>query len=55
MRAGVLKDQGVARILGEKLNPSGIEQQAHGGLAEAISLVLTAGLTIKDGDRKSVV
>jgi isoquinoline 1-oxidoreductase beta subunit len=35
--------------VGKPINVSGIEQQAHGGLAEAISLVLTAGLTIKDG------
>ena len=34
---------------GKPISPSGIEQQAHGGLAEAISLVLNAGLTIKDG------
>ena len=35
--------------VGKPINPSGISQQAHGGLAEAISLVLNAGLTIKDG------
>ncbi|MBC7940488.1 MAG: xanthine dehydrogenase family protein molybdopterin-binding subunit [Chitinophagaceae bacterium] len=35
--------------VGKPISPSGIEQQAHGGLAEAISLVLNAGLTIKDG------
>ena len=35
--------------VGKPINPSGIEQQCHGGLAEAISLVLNAGLTIKDG------
>ncbi len=35
--------------VGKPINPSGIEQQAHGGLAEAISLVLNAGLTIRDG------
>lgn len=35
--------------VGKPINPSGIEQQAHGGLAEAISLVLNAGATIKDG------
>lgn len=39
----------IAVDVGKPINPSGIEQQAHGGLAEAISLVLTAGLTIKDG------
>ena len=27
----------------------GIEQQVHGGVAEAISLVLNAGLTISQG------
>lgn len=35
--------------VGKPINPSGIEQQAHGGLAEAISLVLNAGLTIEGG------
>jgi isoquinoline 1-oxidoreductase beta subunit len=35
--------------VGKPINPSGIEQQALGGLAEAISLVLNAGLTIRDG------
>lgn len=35
--------------VGKPINPSGIEQQALGGLAEAISLVLNAGLTIQDG------
>ena len=39
----------IAIDLGKPINPSGIEQQCHGGLAEAISLVLNAGLTIKDG------
>lgn len=39
----------VAIDVGNPINPSGIEQQVHGGLAEAISLVLNAGLTIKDG------
>ena len=39
----------IAIDVGKPINPSGIEQQAHGGLAEAISLVLNAGLTIKDG------
>jgi len=31
----------IAIDLGKPINPSGIEQQCHGGLAEAISLVLT--------------
>jgi len=35
--------------VGMPISPSGIEQQCHGGIAEAISLVLQAGLTIKDG------
>jgi isoquinoline 1-oxidoreductase beta subunit len=35
--------------VGKPINPSGIEQQVHGGLAEAISLVLNAGLTIAQG------
>lgn len=35
--------------VGRPINPSGIEQQCHGGIAEAISLVLKTGLTIKDG------
>jgi isoquinoline 1-oxidoreductase subunit beta len=39
----------IAIDVGKPINPSGIEQQAQGGLAEAISLVLNAGLTIKDG------
>jgi len=39
----------IAIDVGKPINPSGIEQQCHGGLAEAISLVLHAGLTIKDG------
>ena len=39
----------IAIDVGKPINPSGIEQQCHGGLAEAISLVLNAGLTIKDG------
>jgi isoquinoline 1-oxidoreductase beta subunit len=39
----------IAIDVGKPLNPSGIAQQAQGGLAEAISLVLNAGLTIKDG------
>lgn len=39
----------IAIDVGKPINPSGIAQQAHGGLAEAISLILNAGLTIKDG------
>lgn len=39
----------IAIDVGKPVNPSGIEQQVHGGLAEAISLVLNAGLTMKDG------
>jgi isoquinoline 1-oxidoreductase beta subunit len=35
--------------VGKPINPSGIEQQCHGGLAEAIALVLNAGLNVKDG------
>ena len=35
--------------VGRPINPSGIEQQCHGGIAEAISLVLKTGLTIRDG------
>jgi isoquinoline 1-oxidoreductase beta subunit len=34
---------------GKPINPSGIEQQCNGGIAEAISLVLKTGVTIKDG------
>lgn len=34
---------------GKPINPSGIEQQCHGGIAEAISLVLKTGINIKDG------
>jgi isoquinoline 1-oxidoreductase beta subunit len=35
--------------VGKPVNPSGIEQQSLGGIAEAISLVLKTGLTIRDG------
>jgi isoquinoline 1-oxidoreductase beta subunit len=35
--------------VGRPINPSGIEQQCHGGIAEAISLVLKTGLNIRDG------
>jgi isoquinoline 1-oxidoreductase beta subunit len=35
--------------VGKPVNPSGIEQQCLGGIADAISLVLKAGLTIRDG------
>ena len=34
---------------GKPINPSGIEQQCNGGIAEAISLVLKTGINIKDG------
>ena len=39
----------IAIDVGKPINPSGIVQQAHGGLAEAVSLILNAGLTIRDG------
>ncbi len=39
----------IAIDVGKPINPSGIEQQCHGCLAESISLVLKAGLTIADG------
>lgn len=39
----------IAIDVGKPINPSGIEAQVIGGLAEAIALVLNAGLTIKDG------
>jgi isoquinoline 1-oxidoreductase beta subunit len=35
--------------VGKPINPSGIEQQCLGGIADAISLVLKTGLTIRDG------
>jgi isoquinoline 1-oxidoreductase beta subunit len=35
--------------VGRAINPSGVEQQCHGGIAEAISLVLKTGLNIQDG------
>lgn len=35
--------------VGKPISPSGIEQQCLGGIAEAVSLVLNAGLTIKGG------
>jgi isoquinoline 1-oxidoreductase beta subunit len=35
--------------VGRAINPSGIEQQCHGGIAEAISLVLKTGLNIQGG------
>ena len=34
---------------GKPINPSGIEQQCHGGIAEAVSLVLKTGVNIQDG------
>ncbi len=39
----------IAIDVGKPLNPLGIEAQMQGGLTDAISLVLNAGLTIKDG------
>lgn len=39
----------VAIDVGKPLNPSGIRAQVEGGLADAITLVLNAGLTIQDG------
>lgn len=39
----------IAIDVGKPINPSGIEAQVTGGLAEAIALVLNAGLTIKAG------
>lgn len=35
--------------VGKPINPSGIEAQMLGGLADAIALVLSAGLTLQDG------
>jgi len=40
----------IAIDVGKPINPSGIEQQCHGGLAEAIALVLNAGLHIQNGE-----
>jgi isoquinoline 1-oxidoreductase beta subunit len=39
----------IAIDVGKPINPSGIEAQLQGGLAESIALVLNAGLTIKAG------
>ncbi len=39
----------VAIDVGKPVNPSGIEQQCLGGIAEAITLVLKTGLTIQAG------
>jgi isoquinoline 1-oxidoreductase beta subunit len=39
----------IAIDVGKPLNPSGIKAQMEGGLAEAIALVLTAGLHIREG------
>lgn len=39
----------IAIDVGKPINPSGIQAQCEGGLADAISLVLKAGLTIRDG------
>jgi isoquinoline 1-oxidoreductase beta subunit len=35
--------------VGRCINPSGVEQQCHGGIAEAISLVLKTGLNFENG------
>jgi isoquinoline 1-oxidoreductase beta subunit len=35
--------------VGRVISPSGVEQQCHGGIAEAISLVLKTGLNIVNG------
>ena len=52
--ARVLSDVKVTRAtividVGKPINPSGIEQQVMGALAESISLVLTAGLHVQNG------
>ena len=39
----------IAVDVGNPINPRGIEAQVEGGLAEAISLVLSSGLHIQDG------
>ena len=39
----------IAIDVGKPINPLGIQAQCEGGLADAISLVLKAGLTIRDG------
>ena len=39
----------IAIDVGKPINPSGIEQQVMGGLAESISLVLTAGVHLQNG------
>lgn len=39
----------IAIDVGRPINPSGIEAQMQGGLSDAISCVLNAGLTFKDG------
>ena len=39
----------IAVDVGDPINPRGIEAQVEGGLAEAISLVLSSGLHIRDG------
>jgi isoquinoline 1-oxidoreductase beta subunit len=39
----------IAIDVGKPINPSGIRAQCEGGLADAISLVLKAGLTLRDG------
>ena len=35
--------------VGRVINPSGVEQQCHGGIAEAIALVLKTGLNFQNG------
>jgi isoquinoline 1-oxidoreductase beta subunit len=39
----------IAIDVGKPINPSGIDAQIQGALAESIALVLNAGLTIQDG------
>lgn len=39
----------IAIDVGDPINPKGIEAQIEGGLAESISIVLTAGLHVQDG------
>lgn len=39
----------IAVDVGNPINPRGIEAQVEGGLAEAISLVLSSGLHVRDG------
>ncbi|HXF44550.1 MAG TPA: molybdopterin cofactor-binding domain-containing protein [Burkholderiaceae bacterium] len=39
----------IAIDVGRPINPSGIRAQCEGGLADAITVVLNAGLTVRDG------